>query len=153
MIIEVEADLLVYPLDGFMHQTNCFHTMGSGIAKAIREKYPELYKADCEHGRRGAMTTLGTFSTCKLHDDKQGYNAYGQFNFGGWKRNTNYEAVYTAMLGIKDHATANNILKLGLPKMMGCKLGGGSWYVYRAIIEDIFGQWENELYICDHQVT
>lgn len=127
--------------------------LGAGIALAIKNKYPEAYKADLQHGRRGDITRLGKMSVVKAWDDKFIYNVYGQFNFGGWKRNTNYEAVYTALLGIKDHATANNILKLGLPKMMGCKLGGGSWYIYRAMIEDIFTQWENELYICNYQVT
>ncbi len=153
MIIEVEGDLLSQPLDGFAHQANCFHTMGSGIAKVIKEKYPELFKADLMHGRKGDISRLGKFSTTKCHDDKQGYNVYGQYNFGGWKRNTNYEAVYTGLEGVKDHATQNNILKLGLPRLMGCKLGGGSWNIYRVIIAELFGQWENTLYICNYQVT
>ena len=153
MIIEVEADLLAYSLDGFAHQANCFHTMGSGIAKTIREKYPEMYKADLEHGRKGDITRLGSYSTVKCHDDKQGYNVYGQYNFGGWKRNTNYDAIYTGLSGVKQHAEQNNVLKLGLPKLMGCKLGGGSWYIVRAIIEDLFEEWPNTLYICNYQVT
>ena len=150
MINEIDANLLEFPLDGFMHQCNCFHTMGAGIALSIKQKYPELYKADTMHGRRGDMSRLGKFSTVKCHDDKQGYNMYGQYQFGMEKRHTNYEAVYTGLYSIYTHATVNNVLKLGLPRGMGCKLAGGSWIIVRAIIDDIFGVWQNDLYICNY---
>lgn len=150
MIHEIDANLLEYPLDGFMHQCNCFHTMGSGIARLIREKYPEAYKADLQHGRKGDKTRLGSFSTVKTHDDKQVYNVYSQYTFGMEKRHTDYEAVYKGMYNVCAHATVNNILRLGLPRNMGCKLGGGSWIIVRAIIEDVFGAWQNDLFICNY---
>lgn len=150
MILEFDISLLEQPLDGFIHQCNCFHTMGGGIALAIKNKYPELYKADLQHGRRGNISRLGDYSTVKCHDDKQGFNLYGQYNFGGWARMTNYEAVYNGLTKIKKHAEESNILKLGLPKNMGCRLGGGSWRVVRAMIEDIFIDWTNELHICNY---
>ena len=150
MIIEVTENLLEYPLDGFIHQANCFQTMGSGIAYSIKKKYPELFQADLNHGRSGDNSRLGKFSTVKCHDDKQGYNLYGQYNYGCHKRQTNYEAVYSGLSLIKEHAMNNNILKLGLPKRMGCVLGGGSWAVVEAIIKDIFENYTNDLYICDY---
>lgn len=149
MITEVDVSLLEYPLDGFIHQCNCFHTMGGGIALAIRNKYPELYAADVKHGKRGDSSRLGKFSTVKCHDDKQGYNMYGQYNFGGWHRNTDYEAVYNGLAAIVLHAAENNVIKLGLPKNMGCRLGGGNWNIVRAIIDDVFE--DSELYICNYE--
>lgn len=153
MIIELNADLLEFPLDGMCHQCNCFHTFGSGIAAKIKNKYPEAYKADLQHGRKGDKTRLGSFSTVKAHDDKQIYNVYGQYTFGMEKRHTNYEAVYTGMCGVRAHAIANNILRLGLPRNMGCKLGGGSWIIVRAIIEEVFGAAPEpyQLYICNYE--
>ena len=152
MVFEKTTDGLLecYELDGFIHQANCFHTMGGGIALRIKQKYPELYKADLEHGKRGDINRLGKFSTVKCHDDKQGYNLYSQYDFGYGKKNTNYEALYNGLILIKEHATNNNILKLGLPKNMGCRLGGGHWKIVNAIIEDIFEEWENELLICNY---
>jgi len=151
MIFEFEnTNLLEHTLDGFIHQANCFHTMGAGIALSIKNKYPELYQADIKHGRRGDISKLGSFSTVKCHDDKQGYNLYGQYNFGGWARNTNYEAVYNGLVKIKQHAFENNVFKLGLPKNMGCRLGGGSWRVIRVIIDDIFESWDNSIHICSY---
>jgi O-acetyl-ADP-ribose deacetylase (regulator of RNase III) len=150
MIKEVDTDLLEYSLDGFIHQCNCFHTMGVGIALCIKNKYPELYKADIHHGRKGDITRLGKFSVVKCHDDKYGYNLYGQYNYGLQQRHTNYEAVYTGLIGIRNHATQANIIRLGLPKNMGCRLGGGSWGIVKAIIDDIFEKWPHELYICNY---
>jgi len=151
MIHEVDVSLLEYPLDGFIHQCNCFHTMGGGIALAIRNKYPELYEADVKHGRKGDHARLGKFSTVKCHDDKQGYNMYGQYNFGGWDRNTDYEAVYNGLVGITRHAVEANVIKLGLPKNMGCRLGGGDWRIVRAIIDVVFDTDSGiELYICNY---
>lgn len=150
-IIEVDANLLEYDLQGFIHQCNCFHTMGGGIALRIREKYPELYQADLKHGRRGDRIRLGTYSTCKLHDGKQGYNMYGQYQFGMEQRHTNYEAVYNGLQLIARHAVENGILRLGLPKNMGCRLGGGSWNIVRAIIDEIFDVDSGlTLYICNY---
>ena len=153
MIIEVDANLLEHPLDGFAHQCNCFHTMGGGIAARIKAKYPEAYKADQQHGHRGDISRLGKFSVVKARDDKYIYNVYGQFNFGGWKRNTDYEALHNGLTGVRNHAIEVNVLRLGLPKNMGCVLGGGSWLVVRAIIEDIFADCSVELNICNYEPT
>lgn len=150
MILEINANLLEYPLDGFGHQCNCFHTMGAGIAARIKGKYPEAYKADIQHGHTGDITRLGKISVVKAHDDKFIYNIYGQYSFGLGKRHTNYEAVYNGLLAVKEHALQANVQKLGLPKNMGCRLGGGSWIVVRAIIEDIFADSQIEMTICNY---
>ena len=65
MIHEFDVNLLEYPLDGFIHSCNCFHTFGAGIALQIKRKYPELYEADAKHGPAGDRNRLGTFSTIK----------------------------------------------------------------------------------------
>lgn len=150
MIVEIDANLLEHPLDGFGHQCNCFHTMGAGIAARIRAKYPETYKADMQHGRRGDITRLGKMSVVKAWDDKYIYNIYGQYNFGMGKRCTNYEALYTGLELVRSHALEANVQRLGLPKNMGCRLGGGSWDVVRAIIGDLFGDVPIELTICNY---
>lgn len=149
-IVEIDANLLEYPLDGFMHQANCMHTMGGGIAARIKAKYPEAFKADLSHGRRGDPTRLGKFSWVKAHDDKIIYNLYGQYNLGMWYRQTNYEAVYNGMTLIRKHAIENNVLRLGLPRNMGCRLGGGSWNVVSAMVYDIFLGHPINIFICNY---
>jgi O-acetyl-ADP-ribose deacetylase (regulator of RNase III) len=150
-IIEVNTNLLEYQLDGFGHQCNCFHTMGAGIAASIKTKYPEAYKADLVFGRRGDISKLGKMSVAKTYDEKYVYNLYGQYSMGGWNRQTNYEALYTALEKVKEHALNNLVKRLGFPRNMGCVLGGGDWRVVSALIESVFsGEEHIEVYICNY---
>lgn len=150
-IIEVNADLLDYPLDGLCHSANCFHTFGAGIAYSIRQKYPEAYAADLKFTRRGDSGKLGKFSFAKTYDEKYVYNLYGQYSMGGWKRQTNYEALANALTGVKEHAINNLVKRLGFPKNMGCALGGGDWRVVRALIESVFVDDDNiQVFICNY---
>ena len=47
-----QGDLLQYAQEGvfdvIIHGCNCFCTMGAGIAKAIKARFPEAYQADCQ---------------------------------------------------------------------------------------------------------
>ena len=151
MIQELDADLLEYPLQGIIHQSNCFHTFGSGIAKRIREKYPEAYTADINSGTKGDSHRLGTFSVAHvLKEDKYVFNLYGQYNFGAMARFTSYDAIDRGLRKIEAYARANHLSTLGCPKNMGCMRGGGSWPIVRAIIEDVFKESPIELYICNY---
>lgn len=47
--------------DVIIHGCNCFHTMGAGIAKQIRQYFPEAYVADLHTGR-GDLRKLGSYS-------------------------------------------------------------------------------------------
>lgn len=71
---------------------NCFNTMGGGIAREIRERYPIVASVDMET-RRGDYNKLGTWTECDAgaYIDPQTYklrssnrftiiNAYTQFN-------------------------------------------------------------------------
>jgi len=151
MIKEVDANLLEYPLEGFIHQANCFITMGAGIAKTIKDKYPEVYDADRNAGARGDSKRLGSFSFAKTKDGKVGYNLYGQYNYGRQSRFTSYDAVCNGLTKIEKHFREDlKLTKLGLPRNMGCMLGGGSWTIVRAIIDDVFLKSPIELYICNY---
>jgi O-acetyl-ADP-ribose deacetylase (regulator of RNase III) len=152
MVTNVDCNLLEYDLDGFVHQANCFHVMGGGIALQIRNKYPEMYNADLKHGSAGDKSRLGKFSFIRCRDQKMGYNMYSQYDLGHYRRMTDYEAMYNGLTRIKQHAINNVVLKLGIPKNMGCTLGGGSWRVVSAIIDDIFlDSKELTVFICNYQ--
>lgn len=150
MINEINANLLEYPLDGIIHSCNCFHTMGGGIALRIKDKFPEAYKADLQT-EYGDRTKLGTYSMAILESNFHIYNLYGQFDFGKNWRNTSYDALNEGLANIEKHARLSGLIKIGLPKRMGCVLGGGSWVVVRAIIEDVFDSSSLELYICNYE--
>ena len=149
MIHEIDTNLLTYPLDGIIHSCNCFHIMGGGIALRIKNKYPEAYAADCKT-EWGDKDKLGTYTVAVLPSNFHIYNMYGQYDIGMGKR-TSYDAFWSGLLNIERSARENGLVKIGLPKNMGCRLGGGEWTIVRAIIEVIFAESPLELYICNYE--
>jgi O-acetyl-ADP-ribose deacetylase (regulator of RNase III) len=135
------------------HQANCFCTMNSGVAKAIRLAFPDAYEADCET-TKGDKTKLGELSVGlhKRADDTVGliYNLYGQYNYGyDAKGYTNYKALRGALLNMRsdlDFALGKeDWKKVGFPKI-GAGLGGGDWDTIASIIEDTFEGYDVTVY-------
>lgn len=149
IILKENCNIFDGDAQAIIHQANCQNTMGSGIAKQIRARYPEAYAADCLT-TAGDARKLGHFSWVKTKDGKfYIYNCYSQFKYGLDKRHTNYEAIFTGLTGIKSHAESRGLETLSLPHLMGCKLGGGDWRIVNAIITSIFADSPTvTLYIC-----
>ena len=124
-----------------IHQANCFNTMGSGVAKEIKTRLPEMFQADCET-TRGDVGKLGCFSYAVFDDEniKLGINLYGQYRYGTEKQHTDYDAIEKGLhkickfLDLFAKDDKSNI-KIGLPRL-GCGLGGGSWDIVSKIIEE-----------------
>jgi O-acetyl-ADP-ribose deacetylase (regulator of RNase III) len=127
-----KGDLLAMAEQGMfsiiMHGCNCHNTMGSGIARQIRETYPQAYDADCLT-TAGDRTKLGTI-TVSLADNKVGgkfviVNAYTQYNFnrGGVLNDVfEYDAFQNILNGFARDAGPN--MQIGLP-YIGMGLAGG----------------------------
>lgn len=127
----VEA-LLKREVDYIAHQCNCFNTMGSGIAKQIKEKIPEAYIID-SYTPKGSNAKLGKFTL-----GGNVFNLYGQYNYGNdGSVYTNYEALrssFKSMLGYLKNIGKINVT-IGIPKL-GSGLAGGDWDVIYGIIYD-----------------
>ena len=115
-----------------VHGCNCFNTMGSGIAKQIKENFKEAYIAD-QKTKKGDVLKLGT---CSYAFDRGIYviNAYTQYRYGNNQRYVEYSAVLNCMKWISDHFNA--LYKIGMPKI-GSGLAGGDWNIIQDIIEEI----------------
>ncbi len=139
-------------LDAFIHSANCQCTMGSGIAKEIRETYPEVYEADLKT-KKGDSSKLGTFSFAKTKDGKIGYNLYGQDKYGYDKKcYTDYNAVKEGLIKIKNHLKEYSSckIKVGIPYKMCSTRGGASWDKIYQIIKDVFCEDESiTVVICE----
>ncbi|MGA8944018.1 MAG: hypothetical protein WB502_15090 [Thermoactinomyces sp.] len=67
MIYIQQGDLLQSDCTVIAHQCNCFATMGAGIAKQIKERYPEAYEADRNFPIPiGIRKRLGHFSKAEV---------------------------------------------------------------------------------------
>lgn len=106
-----------------IHGCNCFHTMGAGIAKTIKEKYPKAYMED-KKTTYGNKDKLGTYSVAEINvNNKTQYiiNAYTQFNYGRDKDNFSYETFPQLLKQINKDFSGK---KIGMP-LIGCGLAGG----------------------------
>lgn len=133
----IEGDLIALAKSGkfdvIVHGSNCFHTMGGGIALQIKNHFPAAYQIDC-NTKKGDIEKLGTYSKAIITIDDRKLtivNAYTQFGYGGNLRQVNYEAVAQLFNKIKNDFIGK---KIGYP-MIGAGLAGGDWKVISAIID------------------
>lgn len=124
-----------------IHQANCFCTMGSGVAKEIKIRLPEMYQEDCET-IKGHPSKLGTYTKVIYKNGenvKVGYNLYGQYKYGTDEQHIDYKAIRKGLKSIVwtlDLAKATGFkAKIGLPKI-GCGLAGGDWDIVQTIIKE-----------------
>jgi len=135
---KVKGDLIKLALKGefdlIIHGCNCFCTMGAGIAKIIKQKFPEAYSADLKT-KKGDKSKLGGISWVKVktkNGDLIVVNGYTQYNFRGRGRKADYEAIREVFKEIKEIFSG---LRIGYPAI-GAGLAGGSWKVISQIIEE-----------------
>jgi O-acetyl-ADP-ribose deacetylase (regulator of RNase III) len=133
-----QGDLLASDCTVIAHGCNCFNTMGSGIARAIRARYPLAYTADCQTVR-GDQSKLGSYTTC-AYPDRQIFNLYTQYRFGTDRVHVDYEAVVDALQAMKawlDKHDPDHKEIVGLPRI-GCGLAGGDWAIVEELISNVF---------------
>ncbi len=137
------------PVQAVMHQANCFHTMGSGIAKTIRELYPEAYEADLQTAK-GDKEKLGSFSAALIRREREFYivNLYSQFGFSSEDyRDTDYNAMADGLEAVHSFCMEKDIKTIGVPYKMGSDRGGGDWTIVEAILKSVFSASDIELVI------
>lgn len=135
----IEGDLLdvAFRHEGnstIIHGCNCFHKMAAGLAKQIKEKYPQAYKADLET-KYGDRNKLGSYSYATIIEDtniRVIINAYIQYRYG---RDKNYLNLY-ALKKVLEALNRSNKNTLFIPYRLGCGLAGGDWNKVFSIIKE-----------------
>ena len=125
MLKIINGDLIKLALAGefdvIVHGCNCFNTMGAGIAKTIRQTFPEAYEADCKTVK-GSKDKLGTY-TSAVSKNVTIINAYTQHGYWG-KNNPDlfeYKAFSKILKKLKTEFPGK---RFGFP-LIGCGLAGG----------------------------
>ena len=108
-----------------MHGCNCFHTMGAGIAKYLKQKFPVILQIDKATGY-GDKGKLGTFSTAVISENLRVLNCYTQYDYRRVKSraNVDYIAIEECFKEIK--RLYDPTWEIRMPKI-GCGLAGGDW--------------------------
>lgn len=121
--------------DIIVHGCNCFHTMGSGIAKQIKDRWPNVYDIDVLFSVKGDKEKLGCYTHAKANDNLTVINAYTQYDFSGSLRgevDVDYGAIRKVFRLIKRNHIGR---KIGYPRI-GAGLAGGDWAVISKIINE-----------------
>lgn len=152
MITYIKGNLLDSNVDYICHQVNCRGRMGSGIAKQIRERFPEVYRVYRERYEDALRVLdspdrmLGSTDIVQIPGTKQHVvNMYSQRSYGyDGKCYTSYKAFKFILQELKDYIPTD--CTIGFPKGIGCGLGGGNWSKISKMIEEILGD-SHEVYI------
>ena len=138
-------------IDIFVHQCNCFATMGAGIARQIAKTYPEVAEADKDYYKSsGSQNIFGTILPVKTSDGRICINQYSQYHYGKGKQ-TDYDKFKECLEQISDYLIGLDMpdLKVGFPAFIGCGLAGGDWDIISLMIHDFAKSIKNPVYIVD----
>ena len=118
-----------------VHGCNAQGVMGSGVAKALRAKWPKVFDVYSDAGRNGRTLDLGSVTYVEVEPGLTVVNGVTQFTYGrdhGY-RYMNYEAIYDVFNNVL-YSWDNDDIHFPL---IGCGLGGGNWNIVSTIITEI----------------
>lgn len=140
--------------DVIVHGCNCLNTMGSGIARQIKERYPKAFMID-QLTQKGDMDKLGKFTQAHVDGFRENdnpnirslgkfysftvVNAYTQYGFHPRNKvNVDYKAVFNIFKQIKMLYDMNPQApcRIGIPQI-GAGLAGGDWGLIEHIIDSV----------------
>lgn len=120
----IKGDLLQLARDGhfhvIVHGCNCFHNMGAGIAKQIKEEYPDAYLQDLKT-IRGCRDKIGDF-TVMMTKQFNIVNAYTQYRISHGEDVFEYDGFQKILDSLLDYYPTCNF---GFP-LIGCGLANGN---------------------------
>lgn len=143
----VRGDLFVnrYQVQAFAHGCNCQGSMGAGIAKTFRERYPamyDVYRTRCRAEPR--QFNLGDSWLWEEEGQPAVFNLGTQEQY--WRGRASYDAIATALSAMRQQADTAGITTIAIPRI-GVGYGGFSWAKVRTLVEAAFGDWSGTLYV------
>jgi len=128
----IKGDLLQTEVRHLIHGCNARGAMGSGVAKAIRDKYPQAYQ-DYSDTYDNYGLDLGSIVVSVQDDGKVIHNAITQKDYG--RDPSRVYVSYWAIAEVFRKINQWGIKEIAMPKI-GSGLANGDWNVIEAIIEN-----------------
>lgn len=134
------------------HQVNCRGAMNSGVAKAIRNEYPNVFTEyhkcakDIDIGFGDMQLSwehmLGHIQIIPVSKNAIGkgcvINMFAQNGYGyDGRRYTSYDAFWSCLGEIKKNLKSD--VTIAFPARIGCVRGGANWNVILTMIEEVLG--------------
>ena len=151
MITYIKGDILTPNEDKdkkviVCHQVNCKGVMGAGLAKQIKDKFPDTYYSYNSLCATQGSKNLGKVLYCFDSEKDYNYiiaNCFGQDNYGRDKIYTDYQALRSCFTSIAE-TFSDYVIRI--PYFMGCGLAGGDWYIVLGMITDILKDCQVEIW-------
>lgn len=117
------------------HQVNCQGAMGSGVAKAIKDKWPVVY-TDYRRFYESNKPLLNKIQIVAVSTEQSVINMFAQ-EYYGYDRNqyTSYDAFWKCLNKIKNTVPKGS--KIAFPSKIGCCRGGANWKVILTMISEV----------------
>jgi O-acetyl-ADP-ribose deacetylase (regulator of RNase III) len=140
-IIYKQGDVLGGPEPWVLHGCNAQGVMGSGVALAVKKKYPSAYTTYLASAQQGGMR-LGVVTFAVQENGLCVFNGITQEFYGhqpSWGKTVyvSYDAV-TEVMAAMDYCAKEQgqdwPIEVAMPKI-GAGLGGGDWDTIAEIIE------------------
>lgn len=142
----IEKDITTVEEGILCHQVNCQGVMGSGVAKVIRDKWPNVFAdylaycdANSENGNKTA-NMLGDFQLVSVDQNIWVGNLFAQDDFATQgsrpKVYTNYGAIQRGFEFLHQRLIGTTV-PVYVPYLMGSDRGGGNWGIVSCIIDDV----------------
>ena len=149
IITYITGNLLKSPHRLILHGCNAQGVMGSGVAKAIRAKYPlayEIYrkKYECDGLLLGEVVYAYISSENLWIANGISQEYYGRIE----KTYVDYEAINSIITNVNSFAHKHGIDEVAMP-LIGAGLGGGSWKIISNEIEKCFVAVQPIVYVLD----
>lgn len=138
MIEYRKGDLLDVTSGIIIHGCNSHGVMGSGVALAVKNKYPGAYESyrDYIDVSKDDQALLGSVIVYEVNENLLVANMITQKDFGTHKRQVNYGAIARGFDDLEEFYANAPGLVFHFPKI-GAGLGGGDWEVIAEIIEQM----------------
>lgn len=123
-----------------MHQVNCKGVMNSGVAKAIKEKWPIVYDEYQKfYSYLPIDTLLGTTQFVKIGNNRYVANMFAQERYGyNGIKYTSYDAIDKCLRSVARNAENGEIDRVAMPYNMSSDRGGADWEVILAMVNAAF---------------
>ena len=145
MVTVVKGDLLEAKETIIAHQVNCQKRMNSGVAKAIREKYPIVFERYEETKPKLGMVDF----ICEGEKTGEHYiaNMYAQDRYGyDGKQYTDYDAFRECCQTIAKLCRIIKSNTVAMPYKIGSDRGGADWDKIMDILLEEFTDIDLTLY-------
>lgn len=123
-------------VDYLLHCCNCQNNFGSGIAKTIKEVFPDAYELDCSFARGGRnfLGNVGESTSGVLNLYGQEYYGYVGDYYKKHKRQGNYGAIARGFTLISSCISCKDVT-IAIPYKFASDRAGCDWGIIEELIE------------------